>query len=97
MIYKGKRTIILSHLLRTIKGKDKLKLNQILSEEGGQKTKTEVKWVTNKMKESRSIKYGQKLALKMKVKALEIFNKDLTFLSDQPARRKPGTLIEFNP
>ncbi|MBU3935569.1 polyprenyl synthetase family protein, partial [Patescibacteria group bacterium] len=94
-IYEGKRTIMLVHLLRTANHKDKEKLKKILSKNRQQKTKTEVAWTINMMKKYGSLNYGEKLAAKFALQAKQLFDKNLGFLSKQPARDQLLAGIEF--
>lgn len=94
-IYEGKRTVMLSHLLKNAKPSDKKKLLSILNKDRENKTQDEVSWVINKMHSYGSIDYAKKLAKKLKGDSNTIFEKDLKFLSRQPARRKLQSLINF--
>jgi len=94
-LYEGKRTIMLSHLVRNVNKKDRKKLLNILKKSIEQKTEREVKWILKKMDEYQSIEYGKKIAKKLKVKALNTFKKDLKFLFHQPARDNLETLTHF--
>ena len=94
-IYEGKRTIMLAHLLRKIKGQEKKKLGEILKKGRDEKTKAEVGWVIKIMKKYGSLAYGQKLAKKLALKAKKIFNQKLDFLSRQPARDQIIAGIDF--
>ena len=94
-IYEGKRTLMLGHLSRNLSISNHKKLNQILSKNRDEKTKNEVSWILNKMKESGSIDYGWKIAEKFKKKALVIFENDLKILKVEPARTQIKELIDF--
>jgi len=94
-IYEGKRTIMLAHLLRNVKGQEKKKLGQILKKERDEKTKAEVEWVIKIMKKYGSLEYGEKLAAKLAKQAKDIFEKKLDFLSRQPARNQIIACIDF--
>lgn len=94
-IYEGKRTIMLSHLIRKANSQDKKRVLSILKKSREEKTKKEVKWMIERMQHYESIEYGKELAQKLKQKSLEIFEKDLKFLSHQPARNHLETLIHF--
>jgi geranylgeranyl diphosphate synthase type II len=94
-IYEGKRTLILGHLLRNINPKDKKRLLSILRKSRKEKSGDEVKWIISKMRKYKSIDYGRKFASNLKGKALEIFEKDLKFLSVQPARNYLKEIINF--
>jgi len=94
-IYEGKRTVMLAHLLRNIKGQEKKKLGQILKKGRDEKTKAEVDWVIKIMKKYGSLEYGEKLAAKLAKQAKDIFEKKLDFLSRQPARDQIIACIDF--
>lgn len=94
-IYEGKRTIMLAHLLRNIKGQEKKKLGQILKKGRDEKTKAEVSWIIKMIKQYGSLKYGEKLAEKLAKQAKDIFEKKLDFLSRQPARNQIIAGIDF--
>jgi len=94
-IYEGKRTIMLAHLLREVKGKEKQRLLGILEKKRKEKSEKEVKWVIGLMKKHGSLEYGKKLAEESAVKAREIFEEKLGFLKHQPARDQLKTGIDF--
>ncbi|MEJ2347801.1 MAG: polyprenyl synthetase family protein [Patescibacteria group bacterium] len=94
-IYEGKRTILLGHLIRTAREKDKKKIISIMSKPRDQKNKSEVLWIIKKMHEYGSVLYAKNLAKKLKDQAFEIFEKDLGFLSTQPARSHLEEIINF--
>lgn len=94
-IYEGKRTILLGHLLRSIDTKDRNKLISILGKTREEKDEKEVDWVIEKMHSYGSVEYAKKLAQKYKDKAIEIFDKDLKFLSKKPYRDDLRQLIDF--
>jgi geranylgeranyl diphosphate synthase type II len=94
-IREGKKTLILSHLTRSASLIDKQKILKILNKSEEEKTDEDIAWVVKKMNEYKSIEYARKLALKLKNKSLEIFEKDLEFLSCQPARNNLKKIINF--
>lgn len=94
-IYEGKRTVILGHLLRTADKVDKKRIISILEKGRDQKSEKEVTWIINKMHHYGSIEYARKLARDFKEKAQVFFEKDLKFLSNQPARNHLEELINF--
>lgn len=94
-IFEGKMTIMLGHLLRNVNLKDKNRLLSILKKSREEKTEKEVKWVIDQMHHYKSIEHGRLLAQELKQKSLNIFEKDLKFLSHQPARNHLETLIHF--
>lgn len=94
-IYEGKRTIMLTHLLRNIKGQKRKKLEKIMGKKREEKTKGEVDWVLKMMKKHGSLEYGEKLAEKLADEARKIFEQKLGFLSHQPARNQIIAGIDF--
>jgi len=94
-IYEGKRTIMLAHLLRKIKGQEKKKLTAIMEKGRDEKSPQEVEWVIKTMKKHGSLEYGEKLAERLAKEAKQIFEKKLGFLSRQPARDQIKAGIDF--
>lgn len=94
-IYEGKRTVILSHLLQKSGPRDKKKLLKILDKPRALKTEDEVRFVLERMSRYGSIIYAQKLTSEQKDKAHEVWNKELKFLKEQPARARLEKIIEF--
>ncbi|HBP51552.1 MAG: Polyprenyl synthetase [Candidatus Shapirobacteria bacterium GW2011_GWE1_38_10] len=94
-IYEGKRTIMLAHLMRTIKGNDKEKLEKIMTKTRQEKGCAEVDWVIEKMREYGSLDYADKLMNKFAVEASDYFKKELGFLKESPARSYLEYLPEF--
>lgn len=94
-ICEGKRTIMLMHLLRTIKGEEKKKLLRIMKKPREGKTAAEVKWVIKMMAKCGSLEYGKNLAEKFTKKAKDFFDQELDFLSRQPARSQLKAGINF--
>ena len=94
-IYEGKKTVILGHLLDHSNKKDKIKILRIFQKKLDKKTPKEISWVIEKMRDYGSIEHAKKLAQHYKDKALEIFEKDLEFLSVQPYRDDLKQIIDF--
>jgi geranylgeranyl diphosphate synthase type II len=94
-IYEGKRTIMLAHLLRTVAGADRVKLDEILEKTRYQKTGAEVSWVIAKMGEYGSLDYADKLMRRFADKGRRYFLKELSFLKYSPARDYLDYLPEF--
>ena len=94
-IYEGKRTIMLAHLLRKIKGKEKEKLIAILKKTREEKTKTEVEWVIKKMRQYGSFAHGRNLLNQFIKQAKDYFEQKLDFLVHQPARDQIKVFIDF--
>lgn len=94
-LYESKKTLVLGHLLRNSSLSDKKKVLQLLNKNRREKTQKEIEWIIAKMKKYGSIDYAKKNARKLKDEALKIFEKDLKFLSREPARNELKTLINF--
>jgi len=93
-IKEGKRTLVLGHLERLLGPADLKRLKQIMAR-GTDKSWAEIDWVITKMHEHGSLDYARNLAQRHKEKAANIFEKELSFLSREPARSKLKTLINF--
>ncbi len=94
-IYEGKRTIMLMHLFRNIKGTEENRLIKIMKKSREEKTAEEVEWVISQMGKAGSLDYGRKLAEKLAQEAREIFVKKLGFLKNQPARGELEVATNF--
>ncbi len=94
-IYEGKRTLMLTHLLGNIKGKEKKKLYLILKKSRQEKSRQEVAWVIKMMKKYGSLDYGRKKAEKLAQTARKIFDQELDFLEKEPARAQLKAGIDF--
>lgn len=94
-IYEGKRTLMLMHLFKTAKPRDKMKLVEIMGKSRQRKTSDEVSFVIELMKKYKSLDYGQRLAEELASQALAIFEKRLDFLSRQPARNQLKKAVNF--
>ncbi|MCD6225731.1 polyprenyl synthetase family protein [bacterium] len=94
-IYEGKRTVILVDLFRKIKGKEKRKLFAIMGKRREEKTTREVKWVMEMMENYGCLDYARRLVKKYIQRAKEFFEKELTFLSRQPACHQLKSAVDF--
>lgn len=94
-IFEGKRTLMLAHLLRIIKGEDQKKLNEILAKTRYQKTQDEVDWVIQKMGQYGSLNYADQVMRQFGQQAHQYFLDNLDFLKHQPARSYLDYLPEF--
>ncbi len=79
-IYENKRTIILGHLMRNIKGEDKEKAIQIMLKKRDEKIPSEVDWIISKMHSVGSIQYAMEKARKFTTIATKILDEKLGFL-----------------
>ncbi|MCW1949272.1 MAG: polyprenyl synthetase family protein [Candidatus Shapirobacteria bacterium] len=94
-IYEGKRTTILIHLLENIDSQNKTKLIEILNKSRTQKTNNEITWVIDQMKTCGSLDFARQLADDYSRKARQIFDNELTFLSNEPFRSQLSACIDF--
>ncbi|MFC1727104.1 polyprenyl synthetase family protein [Patescibacteria group bacterium] len=94
-IWEGKRTIILAHLLAESKGKDRQKLIEILKKKRESKTQNEIDWVLSVMEKYGSLEYAGEQVTKFQAEAHRIFDRQLSFLSQQPARDQLKQAIDF--
>ncbi len=94
-IYEGKRTVILIHLLENIDSQNKIKLIEILNKSRTQKTAAEVTWVIDQMKACGSLDFARQLADDYSHQSRQIFDNELTFLSNEPFRSHLSACIDF--
>lgn len=94
-IYEGKRTIMLMHLFRKVSGEDKKRLHQIMKKPREEKSAEEVEWVIKLMEKYGSLEYAQELAEKFAQKTKRMFEEELSFLSQKPARDQLRAAIDF--
>jgi geranylgeranyl diphosphate synthase type II len=94
-IYEGKRTLVLSHLVRNCTADEKQKLSDIYSKKRKDKIPEEVSYVVNLMRKYGSIEYAQKVAEDYAEEALNIFDKEFLHLPDTQTKQDLRTLIEY--
>lgn len=94
-VYDSKKTLLISHLLKNSSKTDNEKIIRILSKSRNKKSKNEVEWIIEMMNTHGSITFIRKQISIYKDKALSIFDNDLTFLNQEPARSRIRTLISF--
>ena len=94
-IYEGKRTIILGHLLRTASEQDRDGVIAILRKTRYEKTPQDIQTIMKLIIKHGSIDYAKKLAEKLASEAKYLFEKNLGFLSVQPARDQLIAGIDF--
>ena len=94
-IYEGKRTVILGHLLRSIKASDRVRLENILSKNRDGKKPGEVAWVIKKMNECGCIEYANKMSEAFGKKSVEIYETEMDFIKEEPYRSYLAQVIKF--
>jgi len=94
-IYEGKRTIMLAHLWRQSSTSDKKLISQIMTKTRDQKTPDDIAKIIELMNTYGSLDYGRQLAQEFGQKSLEIFDTQLTFLSQEPYRSQIRAGINF--
>lgn len=94
-IYEGKRTIMLMHLFRKIRGREKKHLRMIMEKTREEKTAEEVDWVIRMMERYGSLEYAQNLAERFAQRTKEFFSRELSFLKRQPARNQLLAGVDF--
>jgi len=84
-IYEGKRTLMLIHLLKSCKPKEKFKIIKIMNKERLEKTVEEVKYILNSMKKYGSIQYARQKANMLFKVAEKIYRKNIeNYLLEEP-------------
>jgi len=94
-IYEGKRTLMLIHLLKSCKPKEKSKIIRIMNKERYEKTVDEVKHITTLMKKYGSIQYAKEKAFMSLEKAKKIYREKIeNHLLEEP-KKILEALIQF--
>ena len=84
-IYEGKRTLMLIHLLKACKPKEKSKIINIMNKERLEKTVEEVKYIINSMKKYGSIQYAREKANQLFKIAEKIYKENIeNYLLEEP-------------
>ncbi|QQG39349.1 MAG: polyprenyl synthetase family protein [Candidatus Aenigmatarchaeota archaeon] len=94
-IYEGKKTVMLGHLMRSANAADTKRLNEIMAKTREQKSREEVKWVLDKMKEYGSIEYATKLAEKFAAEARHALDTKLTWVPEGEAKDDLRLAVDF--
>jgi geranylgeranyl diphosphate synthase type II len=94
-IYEGKRTLMLVHLLQNCTPAEKEKIITIYKKKREQKKPEEVKWILDLMKSKGSIEFAKKRSLEWAAQAQKLFDRELKFLKDSPAKQTLRAGIEF--
>jgi len=72
-IKEGKRTLIILHCLKNLQEDEKTKLKEILTKK--ENTEQEIKWVIEKVKQTKSIDYAKNISKQMVDRCLKILDK----------------------
>jgi len=94
-IYEGKRTIITSHLLRSVTATEKDTIKNILRKPRSQKTEAEIKEIVSLMTKYGCLDYAKGLANRFADESKKIFSRDLKFLKSEPYRQQLESAIDF--
>jgi len=94
-IYENKRTLMLLHLCRMVKGEDEKKLTKILNKKREEKNDKDITWVIESMKKYGSLDYGKERAEKFAKEAKAIFEKEMKFIDREPYRSQIMAGIDF--
>jgi geranylgeranyl diphosphate synthase type II len=94
-IYEGKRTILLSRLLRSVNSEELKEVASILSKKREQKSTEEVLLVVEMMKKYKSVDYARSLAVTFSVEAKKILKEQMPFIKVEPYRQQLEGAIDF--
>lgn len=94
-IFEGKRTLMVAHLLANTTGHEKQKVIDIYSKERAKKTEEDKAWILAMMRERGSIDFGKRKSLEFARLAEELFDKEMAFMTDSPAKQALRAGIEF--
>lgn len=94
-IFEGKRTIMLSHLLKSANTIELKEINRILSKKRGEKSEAEVLAMVEMMKKHEAIDYARSLAIKFSIEAKRILSEEMPFIQVEPYRQQLEEAIDF--
>lgn len=94
-IYERKRTGLLIHLLNNCTESEKTEVLNVLGKKREKMTEKEVGEIVGLMEKKGSIAYAQNLVQEYFQQAMEIFDNDLEFLSEEPYRSRLLTVCRF--
>ncbi len=94
-IWEGKRTLMLVHLLENCPAEEKKRVIETYRKRRGEKKEEEIKWILNLMKEKGSIEFAKRRSFEWAREAQRLFDEQLTFLKESPAKAALRAGIEF--
>lgn len=94
-IYEGKRTILLSQLLRLASVSESEEIKLILSKKRDQKSEPEVNRIIELMTQYNCVDYAKSEAQKFATEAKKILEQDMSFIKLDPYRSQLQTAIDF--
>ncbi len=94
-ILEGKRTLILSHLLKHCSKNEKDKIEKIYLKHRSQKTERDKNYIMRLMNEYGSVDYAKKIARQFGEQARNIFDKNTSKLPETKAKKTIRVGIEF--
>ena len=81
-LYEGKRTIMLLHLLRTVRGPTRRRAIRVLRTPRSRKRREDVAWLFRTMVEAGSLEHGRAVAVDYSERALALYGRGLPFLRE---------------
>jgi geranylgeranyl diphosphate synthase type II len=94
-IYEGKRTIPLSHLIKSANSSELDKIKTILSKARSEKTASEVQEIIGLMDKYKAIDSARELAVQFSLEAKKILHDKMSFIKVEPYRQQLETAIDF--
>ncbi len=94
-IYEGKRTLLISNLMKRSSRKEREQISNIITKDRENKTQDEVNWLIKMLNDKGSIEYAYNIAKLYKQKAEGVLTNKLTFVKKQPARKRLEILVNF--
>lgn len=85
-LLEGKRTLMLIHLMRGLRGKQRREVLEWLNQPRTKKRVSEAEWVLDLMHQKGSIEYGIEAASSYARQGTELFEKDLGFIPESEAK-----------
>lgn len=94
-IVEGKQTLMLIHVLNAVRGRDREVLSAILAKPRSRRNRRDVRAVLELMRAYGSLDYARGVALELAAAATRVFDTELRFLAQEPARAHLRSSIRF--
>ncbi|MBJ7603392.1 MAG: polyprenyl synthetase family protein [Candidatus Dormibacteraeota bacterium] len=94
-LYEGKRTIMLLHLLRTVRGSTRQRVVRLLRTPRSRKRPEDVAWLYRTMVEARSLEHGRAVAIDYSERALALYSHGLPFLRENEDAGFLGEMLRY--
>lgn len=94
-LWEGKRTIMLLHFMRTVRGAERERALQILQTPRSRKREDDVAWLLDAMIDAGSLEHGRRVSAEFSERAIEVDRTSISFLHDNGDRRFLREMLKY--